>query len=97
MSTETVHYHYGPASYRIQYEVTAVADTGPGAHAPAPRFRVSLLRIKMLAAGSPLKYFSYTQDFDSLADARLSTAEYAKSLVRRQDGKKVKRQKDANQ
>lgn len=74
-----------------------MADTGPGPHAPAPGFRVSLLRIKMLAAGSPLKYFSYTKDFDRLADARLSTAEYAKSLVRRQDGKKLRRQKNANQ
>ncbi len=96
MSTESVHYHYGPVSYRIQYEVTPVADAGPGLAPQAPRFRVSLLRIKSLGAGSPLQYFSYTRDFDSLATARLSTAEYAKSLVRRQDGKKRKRQKDAN-
>jgi len=45
-------------------------------------FRTSQIRIKSLGAGSPLKYFDYTKDFETLAEARLSTTEYAKALVR---------------
>jgi len=91
MSTETVHYHYGLASYRIQYEVTPVSDTESGSAPSSSVFRVSLIRIKMLGAGGPLKYFSYTKDFDSLAEARSSTSEYTKSLVRRLYLKRLKR------
>lgn len=82
MSTETVHYHYGQDSYRIQYEVTRLANASQTPAASSVIFRTSQIRIKSLGAGSPLKYFDYTKDFYTLAEARLSITEYAKALVR---------------
>jgi len=82
MSTEIVHYHYGQDSYRIQFEIAQLMDKAQASAVSRVIFRTSLIRIKSLGAGSPLKYFDYSRDFDTLADARLLTTEYAKSLVR---------------
>ncbi|MGA9854682.1 MAG: hypothetical protein WBR29_05330 [Gammaproteobacteria bacterium] len=82
MSTETVHYHYGQDSYRIQYDVTRVTDTSSTSPVSNEQYRTSQIRIKALGAGSPLKYFDYTKDFETLITARHSTTEYAKALVR---------------
>lgn len=82
MATETVHYHYGQDSYRIQFDIAQIMDTPQASAASRVIFRTSLIRIKSLGAGSPLKYFDFSRDFDTLANARRLTTEYAKSLVR---------------
>lgn len=92
VATETLHYHYGRDSYRIQYDITQIAEAAASeSNSGMSMFRVSLIRAKMLGAGSPLRYFAYTRDFDTLPEARRSATEYSKMQVRQQSLKRIKK------
>ena len=82
MPIETLHYHFGQASYRIQFDVTPLTASGSGS-VSSPRFRASLIRAKRLGDEGPLQYINYSRDFESESEARRVTSEFAKSQVRR--------------
>lgn len=92
MTIETLHYHFGKASYRIQFDVIPVPESKGNMLQPT-RFRASLIRAKRLGHDEPLQYFNYSRDFGSESEARRVTSEYAKSQVRQQYFKGLKQKK----